>query len=292
VGLAAEPEEAGMTKRSFALVMVAIAIALLIRPVNSKEAVVESLWAAKPLVIDGAATDWDDATPITDKNSNAQYALKNDGKNLYLIMVMRDDNTRSTVGYTGIKVFVSSGAKKSKDEGFLFHQKQMTPDELIASLEAKGEVLSEDRKAELRKQKSYVAYLEDPLVPKKDAAAAATAAGKPEAPMFRSLVQGKISIYEFRIPLSLIGAEGGVQPGSEIKVGFEWGGVTKEIMKNIMADRASSGATARASAGSSDSGFSDSSGDGGGGGGDFAPYMRDPRYKKRAFWIDAKLAAQ
>ncbi|MCK7482718.1 MAG: hypothetical protein M0C28_40550 [Candidatus Moduliflexus flocculans] len=34
------------------------------------------------------------------------------------------------------------------------------------------------------------------------------------------------------------------------------------------------------------------SGEGGGGGGDFAPYMRDPRYKRRAFWIDAKLAAQ
>jgi hypothetical protein len=281
-----------MNKRSLTLALVVIALAVLIQPVHSKEAVVESLWAAKPLVIDGAAADWDDATPITDKGSNAQYALKNDGKYLYLIMVMRDDMARSTIAYTGIKVFVSVGAKKSKDEGFLFHQKQMTPDELIASLEAKGEVLSEDRKAELRKQKSYVAYLEDPLVPKKGATPAAAAAGKSEGPMFRSVLQGRISIYEFRIPLSQIGAEGGVQPGGDIKVGFEWGGVTKEIMKDIMADRAGSGSTARASAGSSDSGFSDSSGDGGGGGGDFAPYMRDPRYKRRAFWIDAKLAAQ
>ncbi len=281
-----------MTKRFATLAMVTIALAVLIHPVHSKEAVVESLWAAKPLAIDGAATDWDDATPITDKSSNVQYALKNDGKNLYLIMVMRDDLARSTVGYTGMKIFLSVDGKKSKDEGFLFHQKQLTPDELIASLEAKGEVLSEDRKAELRKQKSYVAYFEDPLAAKKGAATAAEVAGKPEAPMFRSTLQGKISIYEFRIPLSRIGAGSGVQPGGEIKVGFEWGGVTKEIMKNIMADRAGSGSTARAGAGSSDSGFSDSSGDGGGGGGDFAPFMRDPRYKKRAFWIDAKLAAQ
>jgi uncharacterized membrane protein YgcG len=259
-------------------------------PVFSKDTVVESIWAALPLTIDGAPQDWDDATPLTDKMSNAQYALKNDGRNLYVIMVFRDAIARSTIGFTGMKIYVSADGKKSKDSGILFHQKPMTPDELIASLEAKGEVLSEDRKSELRRQTSYLAYLEEAIVPKKGAAPAGTEA-KPEPAMFRSAQKGELAIYEFKIPLSRIGQPGSVQPGAAIKVGFEWGGVTKEIMKNIMADRAASGASARQSAGSSDSGFSDSGGEGGGGGPDFS-YSRDPRYKKHAFWIDAKLAAQ
>ncbi len=278
-----------MKIKAIAFPLVLIALLIVATPVSSKDAVVESLWAALPLTIDGAAQDWDDATPITDKNSNAQYALKNDGKNLYVIMVFRDIMAQSTLAQTGMKIYVSADGKKSKDSGILFHQKPMTADELIASLEAKGEVLSEDRKSEIRKQTGFKAFLEEPIVPKKGAVAAGTEA-KPEPAMFRSVQQGQMAIYEFRIPLSRIGQPGGVQPGAALKIGFEWGGVTKEIMKNIMADRASRGATARQSAGSSDSGFSDSGGEGGGGP-DFS-YSRDPRYKKHAFWIDAKLAAQ
>ena len=168
----------------------------------------------------------------------------------------------------------------------------MTADELIASLEAKGEVLSEDRKVrDSASRRATVAFLEEPIVPKKGAAPAGDGgeARAGDVPVRRS--RAKLAIYEFKIPLSRIGQPGGVQPGAALKVGFEWGGVTKEIMKNIMADRAASGASARQSAGSSDSGFSDSGGEGGGGGPDFS-YSRDPRYKKHAFWIDAKLAAQ
>ena len=106
--------------------------------------------------------------------------------------------------------------------------------------------------------------------------------------LFRSVQKGQVSVYEFKIPLARIGdAAGPVQPGSEIKVGFEWGGMTKEIMKNIMADRASSGAVARQ--GASEMATGDRSGEGGYEGPDFS-YNRDPRYKKHSFWIDVKLA--
>ena len=277
-----------MRRTILTLVGIAAALAVVILPAHPKDAVVESQWTARPVVIDGGDKDWGDATPITDKNSKVQYALKNDGEHLYIIMVFRDEMARSTLAMTGMRIFATAGPKKSKDEGFLFLQKQMTPDELIASLEAKGEVLSEDRKAELKKQAQYVVYLEEPIVAKKGAEAAGE---KPEPGKFHAVQQGPIAVYEFRIPLGRIGGIGSVGPGSEIKLGFEWGGVTKEIMKSIMADRAGSGSRARASAGSSDSGFRDSGGEGGGEGPDFS-YSRDPRYKKHSFWIDAKLANQ
>jgi hypothetical protein len=259
----------------------------------SKDKVVESQWAARPVLIDGASQDWDDATPILDAGSKARYALKNDGRNLYIILVFSGDLSKTTIDFTGIQVFLTAGEKKTKDFGFLFLKKQITADELIATLEKKGQALSEERKAEIRKQKTYAQFSEEPIRPKKGAAAQVPAA-EAELPVVRAATQGAATIYEFKIPLSRINPPGGagVEPGQSVMVGFEWGGMTKEIMKNVMAARAGSGSVARQSQGSSDSGFSDSSGEGGGGGADFADFNRDPRYKKHSFWVAAKLAAQ
>lgn len=259
----------------------------------SKEKVVESQWAAHAMLIDGALQDWDDAPPILDAGSKARYALKNDGRNLYIILVLTGDLSKTTIDYTGLHIFLTAGEKKSKDFGFLFLKKQITADELLATLEKKGQALSEERKAEIRKQKTYVQFSEEPIRPK-NAAAEPVPAAEAEQPVFRAAAQGAATIYEFKIPLSRINPPGGagVEPGQSVMVGFEWGGMTKEIMKNVMADRAGSGSVARQSQGSSDSGFSDTSGEGVGDGGTFANFNRDPRYKKHSFWVAAKLAAQ
>jgi hypothetical protein len=256
-------------------------------PAAAKDTVVDSVWVAAPVNVDGSVADWNDVTPATDKGSGGRYALKNDGKDLYIIMVLNDEVARSTIEYTGMKIFITAGPKKTKEAGVLFMQKTLTPDELIASLEKKGEAVSEEKKAEIRKQKSYTVFIEEPLVDRKGVAPEAGA--KPEPALFRSSLRGQVGIYEFKIPLSRI--EGVPAPGATIKVGFEWGGMTKEIMKNIMARRAEGGSMARQGAGSSDSGFSDTSGEGGGGGPDFAAYNRDKRYSRHSFWIDAKLAS-
>ena len=281
------PEEVVLTNRRSAFILAAAVLVAVSMPLAAKDTVVQSVWTAAPLTVDGVAQEWDNATPLFDKASGAQYALKNDGKDLYIIMVLRDAVALSTIDYTGMKIYVSAATAKNRDTGVLFLQKQLTPDELIASLEKKGEVLTEDRKAEIRKQKSYSVFLEEAIVPKN--AAAATGA---ESAQFRSMKKGQVAVYEFKIPLSRVGqGTGAIQPGSDLRVGFEWGGMTKQIMKNVMADRASSGSVARGGSVSSDSGFSDSGGEGGGGGPDFS-YNRDPRYKKHAFWIDVKLASQ
>ncbi len=271
----------------FFILAAAVVIGLAV-PMSAKDAVVVSLWTARPLTVDGVAQEWDDATPLFDKASGAQYALKNDGKNLYIVMILRDAVARSTIDYTGMRIYITAGATKSKDVGVLFLQSRLTPDQLIVSLEKKGEVLTEDRKAEIRKQKSYSVFLEEPIVPKGGVAESGTGAAA-EPAMFRSTQKGQAAIYEFKIPLSRVGATGSpLPPGNAIKIGFEWGGMTKEIRKNLMADRASSGAMAR-------QGPSElATGEGGGGafeGPDFS-FNRDPRYKKHAFWIEVELAAK
>lgn len=282
-----------MTRKRTATTLVLAVLLALAVPAMAADKVVESKWTPLPVTIDAATQDWDDATPILDDASKAEYALKNDGRNLYVIMVFKNEIIMSTLDFSGMKIYFAAGAKKTKDNGILFMKKQITADDLIASLEKKGEALSEERKAEMRKQKAYTIFLEETIKPKK-AAAAVEPNVKLEPTLFRAMSKGKVAVYEFRIPLSRIGQPGGTgtEPGQSVMLGFEWGGMTKEIMRNVMADRASSGSMARQSKGSSDSGFSDSSGEGEGGGGGFSDFNRDPRYKKHAFWIEAKLAAK
>jgi hypothetical protein len=282
-----------MTGKKILLTLALTASVVLSVSGAAKDKVVESQWAPRPVLIDGASRDWDDATPILNAGSKVKYALKNDGRNLYIILVFNGDLSKTTIDHTGIQIFLTAGEKKSKDFGFLFLRKQVTADELIATLEKKEQALSEERKTEIRKQKTYAQFSEEPIVPKK-AVAAAVPAAEAEQPVFRATDQGPAAIYEFKIPLSRINPPGGagVEPGQSVMLGFEWGGMTKEIMKNVMAARAASGSVARKSQVSSDSGFSDSSGQGEGDGGAFADFNRDPRYKKHSFWVAAKLAAQ
>ncbi len=221
--------------------------------------------------------------------------MRNDGKNLYLLFVFNDVLSLTTLEYTGMKVFFNTEGKKSKDLGILFTRKAMPTETVIAQFEKMGQALTEEQKAELRKQPNQIVFVEESIDKKKEPSPSDPAV-KTDAPAYRaaSKAAGKqrVMYCEFRIPLSRVNEPRGIgtEPGQSIKLGFEWGGVTNEIMKIIMADRAAGGVTARQ--GASAMSVSDSSGDGSGAGADFAAFNRDPRFKKHSFWIDLKLAAQ
>jgi hypothetical protein len=170
----------------------------------------------------------------------------------------------------------------------------MTADNVIAEMEKRGEVLTEERKAELRKQKTYMVFAEEVINAKK-VTAPSDPAVQTLPPVYRAVSGKRLVVYEFRIPLSGVNQPGGLgaEPGKTIKLGFEWGGMTNEIMRNVMADRAASSAAAKQGAsGMSSSVAAGGGGEGEGDGGDFQSYNRDSRYKKHSFWIDLKLAAQ
>jgi len=271
----------------------------------AKDTVVESMWASGPVAIDGGAQEWGESTPVIDESSRAEYALRNDGENLYIIMVFRSPARgqrarvypKSTIDYTGIKIYFGAAGKKSKSYGIHFLKKQITADALIASLEKKGQVLTEERKEEIRKQPTYPIYSETVISPK-NAVAPTDPAITTEPPMFRTSAQGPVAIYEFRIPLKRINHLGavGADPGQSVMLGFEWGGMTAQIMRDMMAGRSDRSVSAGDRGVSSDSGFSDSSGEGGGNisgmGGGVGELNRNPEYAKHSFWISAKLATK
>ena len=271
------------------------------------EKVISSVWQSGPMAIDGVAQEWETSEPITDEGSQVQYALRNDGRNLYIIMVFRAPQPgarrifpKSTLEYTGMKIYFTTAAKKSKDYGILFQKKQYTADALIANMEKRGQAVSEAEKAEIRKKPTHIVFTEDVIKPK-NAPAPTGAAGESDPPMFRAIDKGPLSVCEFRIPLNRVNALGGIdaKPGQQILVGFEWGGMTAQIMRDMVAGRADGSVSARDS-GSQVSGSgtitADSMAGGEGGeirgmGGGVGEMGRNPMYAKHAFWISATLAS-
>jgi len=286
-----------MRRTPMTLIAALAMIAALSVPAAAAEKAVESLWASGPMTIDGIAQEWDESTPIIDEGSKVEYALRNDGKNLYIIMVFRSPQPgtraavfpKSTLDYTGMRVFFTTGPKKNKDFGVLFQKKMYTAEALIASMEKQGRTLTEAQKAEIRQKETHVVFTEELIKPKK-AAAAEPAAGE-EPPVFRTIEKGPLAVCEFRIPLSRIG----VTPGQTVKLGFEWGGMTNQILRDMMAGRADQSVAAADRGVGAGDGWRDQSGEGGGEirgtGGSVGEMGRNPRYQKHSFWIDAKLAS-
>jgi hypothetical protein len=297
-----------MNSKARSVVAVLAAGAILAAFGWAAEKVVSSVWQAGPMTIDGVAQEWDTSEPITDEASQVQYALRNDGRNLYIIMVFRAPQPgarrifpKSTLEYTGMKIYFTTAAKKSKDYGILFQKRQYTADALIASMEKRGQTVSEAEKAEIRKKPTHIVFTEEVLKPK-NAPVPTGEAGQSDPPMFRAIDKGPLSVCEFRIPLNRVAALGGIdaKPGDRILVGFEWGGMTAQIMRDMVAGRSDGSVSAR-DAGSQVSGAgtitmdSMSGGEGGeirGMGGGVGEMGRDPRYQKHAFWISAQLAAE
>ena len=95
-------------------------------------------------------------------------------------------------------------------------------------------------------------------------------------------------MYEFRVPLTRTNQPGGVgaEPGQTIRLGFDWGGLTAEMKRAMMA-AGNRGASA------ANRGLDDSLGnyqnDTGGGGGAYLSH--DPRTRQHVVWTDVRLAA-
>jgi hypothetical protein len=296
-----------INRRTFALMAVLAASALLATAAPAGAQVIESLWQATPMTIDGVAQEWESSPAVFDDGSRVQYALRNDGRNLYIIMVFRAQEARgkkrvfpkSTLDFTGMKVYFTTGKKKSKDYGILFQKKEFTADALIASMEKRGQTLSEAQKAEIRKKDKHIVFTEEVIKPKKAAAPEGEPDGS-DTPMFRAIDQGPVSVHEFRIPLNRVPELGGIdaKPGQEIMLGFEWGGMTNQILRDMMAGRSDRSVSARDAGSQLGSGTitADSMAGGEGGdirgmGGGVGEMGRDPRYQKHSFWISAKLSA-
>jgi hypothetical protein len=266
---------------------------LLSGPALAKDEQVTSTWTASAPKVDGQAEDWAGLSRSLDKSSQVEYAVCNDGENLYVLLIFKNPRSLSTIGLTGITLFFSPEGKRDKDRGVRFIRRDVDANQLIAALEKQGQTLTEERKQELRARNQYRLYDSHIIDGDGKTIAQAVGSGRSLPPVFRVGSEGSAVVYEFRLPLS--GREDhpaaiGTAPGRALKVGFEWGGMTPEIRARLASQVGSQSTQAVDSPNSFDqNSISEGNDDTRGNNASLASLMRGP--KKHAFWIDLALSA-
>lgn len=276
---------------SGAIAALAIAGMLCVNTAAAEETVL-SVWTGEPVRIDANIDQWVGQPFYKEESVNLDYAFRNDDKNLYILFIFQDPQFLSSIEFSGVKIFYNLDGRKRKNTGVHFTRKQVPAEELIARMEKEGDVLTEQQKAEMMARQTFILYDGEVLSPKRQVSLGQKDDSQP--PNFR-FARGteKSFVFEFRIPLSRSEQPAGigVLPGQNLTLGFEWGGMTPEIQRNIMARRAE--ASSRAGTGVSDWDRSLDGGDGRVlGSSDAGDFRSTDRPKRHTFWIDLQLASK
>jgi hypothetical protein len=269
-----------------------ILIFFLCLPVFSKKIVIDSTWASSPLQIDGAMNDWAADTLTYYKKVKVDYAFKNDADYLYIVFRFNDPEYVSSVTATGMTVYYNLEGKKKKHYGINFKGKQVAADTYINVLEKSGQVLTEEQKKTLRAQR-FIVLNDNTVINNKSKSLDAEVKEGTIPAVFKSQKGKDAFIYEFAIPLKKEAemAPGiGTDPGKQIMIGFEWGGMTKEMKEQRLKKAAAQGSQGRARSGSQ-SGITSERGGGGGLSGSLSSIRRYGP-KEHDFWVDVQLSVK
>ena len=210
-------------------------------PSFSKMEKFESKWGVLSVEIDGLRDDWSGDVLKFEKKVAIDYAFKNDSDYLYVLFIFKDPKFLSSINQTGMTLWFNVEGKKEKNCGIKFQRKMVTAEVLISLLEKKFGPLPEEKKKEIKSKPTYMLNLNE-VIDKKSRISGVSAG--PSASVFKSMRGNNMMTYEFRIPLRR--AEGqsvgiGTELGKNVKVGFEWGGMTKEMKAEMMKRRAERG---------------------------------------------------
>jgi hypothetical protein len=250
----------------------------------SADKIVQSKWTAQPPVIDGLDDDWEGEEMMVEKKVKVDYAIRNDAQSMYVLFVFNDSKYLSSINATGITFYYNTEGKKKKDHAYNFIKKKVTGEELIAYLKKRGEVLSEEQMQSINPQQAYSIFMTERMGKKdKDIPPVSPVPGLVN-PGFKISKKGDAFVYEFRIPLlrSDTSPRGmGVEPGQDLKIGFEWGGMTEALMKRLSEQSGGTGVSSEGRA-------MNVPGSGRVTGAPGSASGRMP--KKYSFWIDISLA--
>jgi hypothetical protein len=245
------------------------------------EDAVQSVWSAAPPQIDGRSEDWTGDAVTTEKGIGVDYAFRNDGRDLYVILVFKNPKSLSSIDMTGITLYASTEGKKSKDWGVRFLRKAVSGEQLIEYMEKMGQPLAEEQKQEIKDKQQLVLFTATAVNKKGEEVYPPGPVQDISLPGFKiGSAEGTV-LYEFRIPLAsreVHPAGVGAQPGSDLKIGFEWGGLTKE-MREALRGRQRGTRTGADTTRETTTGTYEGS-----------PSVGASGPRKYSFWVDVKLA--
>lgn len=219
--------------------LLAQAIFLVFSPMV-KEKTVNSYWISSTLNIDGSQTDWLDIPKISVERLKIDYSFMNDDNNLFILLIFNDSKFLSSIRATGLKIWLNADGEKSEECGIKFKERQITSEQLITKIEKNRGILPKEQKAKIRQKSNYISC-EGDFIDKKEKVIDVTPLNDQFKPaVFRTGRDQKLFCYELRIPLKIKEIWKGQEPDFErvLTVGFEWGGMTKEMKAEMMKRRA------------------------------------------------------
>lgn len=263
---------------------------------KEKDATIDSSWVATPVDIDGQVKDWNIDSLIYWKRADTSYAFANNANDLYILFIFKNPRFLSSIRHTGFTVWFNTQGKDAKAYGISFREKQVTADQLIARMEKEQGPMQEAQKQKIKQQSpTYFIYTGDLVDKKGEIVVKASLDETKELPAFRSMpIKGVGIVHEFKIPLAVleqVSADYGLKPGQSLKVGFEWGGFTKEVQDALAKEQADRNVAARERAAAADSVGQERRD---GSESDRFQTMAQLRNRapKFAFWTDVKLAQE
>lgn len=245
---------------------------------------IESRWASFPPRIDGSVIEWSDAIFGFNKKKEINFAFKNDNSYLYALLIFKNPKFLSSIDQTGIILWFNPEGKKKKNFGVKFKMERLTAEEFINLLEKTKGPLPKEKKQKIKVKPYYFAYKSELIQKKKSTYPMKNL--EFEKPIFRFMKLKRERVYEFKIPFELIP---GIETSQNLIVGFEWGGMTKEMKAQIMKMRAEMSTRARERAASMKTFETRDSREEGIGMGSM-PFRRT--IKRYSFWVNLKLAQE
>lgn len=203
----------------------------------SKDQKVQSTWAAEPVRVDGYPTDWNGMALTSEDKPSVEYGFRNNAENIYVLFVFKDPKVMSSIALTGMTIWFHPEGKKKNDYGILFIQRNIPPDQMIARLEKQRGTLSEEEKKTIGANPSYLVYDIETAGKKSKSKKTSTQEGTDATATFRYMKIQNDNVFEFGIPLEQMNEQlesGSIDPGKSLKIGFQWGGATKEMKAEIM----------------------------------------------------------
>lgn len=227
-----------MIKRSIKIVPSIICFLMLLSAFGvSKDQRVQSRWTVEPVRVDGYPTDWDRNTLTSEDKHKIEYGFRNDAENIYVLFVFKDPKVMSSIAATGMTIWFHPEGKKKDDYGILFIQRKITADQMIARLEKQRGALSDEEKERIGANPSYLVF-DTEMAGKKGKSQAQSSQESIDKPAtFRYMKLQDVNVFEFGIPLERMNEQlpsEGIVPGKSLKIGFQWGGATKEMREEIM----------------------------------------------------------
>jgi hypothetical protein len=240
-----DPEVARMdARRQFTITISAFIMFMMVIPFSNecRAGDISSIPRADSIVIDGRMSDWPSEGMTFLKEQEAVVGLCHDDAQLYVMLRFNKAEYERMIRMSGLTVYLDAQGKKKKDFKVKFiggpSQEQMAKMPSMKS-EKSGNAMPPGMKDQMKTGENQLfCYLKDVIVEKP------IPLDGSEGPAAACGVDKGFFVYEFSVPLqeTKVRSYGlDAKPGQPVSVGFVWGEMDKDAMRQSMPERGEGG---------------------------------------------------